>query len=70
MVTGNEAATHPPTIRATLTHKPEREEPKPIGDCQAEPETSTDEAEEADGRFDAVATVMRVKDPDRRLGRA
>jgi hypothetical protein len=37
---------------------------------KAEPETSTDEAEEADGRFDAVATVMRVKDPDRRLGRA
>jgi hypothetical protein len=29
MVTGNEAATHPPTIRATLTHKPEREEPNP-----------------------------------------
>jgi hypothetical protein len=54
MVTGDQAATHPPTILATLTPKPEREEPtpnssgpKPDEDCQAEPETSTDGAEEA-----------------------
>jgi hypothetical protein len=35
-----------------------------------EPETATDEAEEVNGRFDPVATVMRVEDPNRRLGRA
>jgi len=58
------------TNRSERSRTPNSSDPKPIGDCQAEPETSTDEAEEADGRFDAVATVMRVKDPDRRLGRA
>ena len=77
MVTSNEATTHPPKIRAALTHKPEREElnhkpepdPKPEEDCQTEPQTSTGEAE-ADGTFDAVAMVTRVVDPNRRLGRA
>jgi hypothetical protein len=29
MVSGNQAATHPPTIRMALTHKPEREESNP-----------------------------------------
>jgi hypothetical protein len=60
MVTSNQATTHPPTIRAVLTHKPEREElnlkpkpdPKSEEDCQTEPQTSTGEAEEGDGTFD------------------
>jgi hypothetical protein len=51
-----------------LTHKPEREElnpkprpdPKPEEICQTEPQTSTGEAEEGDGTFDAVAMVTRV----------
>ena len=68
MVTSNLATTHPPTIRAVLTHKPGREElnlkpkpdPKPEEDCQTEPQTSTGEAEEGDGTFDAVAMVTRV----------
>jgi hypothetical protein len=78
VVIGNQAATHPPTIRAALTHKSEREELNPEPErtrsltrtWQAEPENSKDEAEEVDGRFDAVATIMRVKDSARRLGRA
>jgi hypothetical protein len=68
MVTSNQATTHSPTIRAVLTHKPEREElnpkpkpdPKPEEDCQTEPQTSTGEAEEGDRTFDAVAMVTRV----------
>ena len=51
-----------------LTHKPEREElnlksrpdPKPEENCQTESQTSTGEAEEGDGTFDAVAMVTRV----------
>jgi hypothetical protein len=51
-----------------LTRKWDREElnlkrrpdPKPEGDCQTEPQTSTGEAEEGDGTFDAVARVTRV----------
>ena len=51
-----------------LTRKPDREElnlkprpdPKPEEDCQTEPQTSTGEAEEGDGTFDAVARVTRV----------
>ena len=65
-----------PTIRAVLTHKPEREElnlkprpdPKPEEDCQTEPQTSTGDAEEGDGLFDAVAMVTRV-DTDGDLAR-
>jgi hypothetical protein len=68
MVTSNQAMTHLPTIRAVLTHKREREElnlkpesdPMPEEDCQTEPQTSTGEAEEGDGTFDAVAMVTRV----------
>ena len=67
---GDQQSSHnsSPTIRAVLTHKPEREElnlkprpdPKPEEDCQTEPQTSTGEAEEGDGTFDAVAMVTRV----------
>jgi hypothetical protein len=65
-----------PTIRAVLTHKPEREElnlkprsdPKPDEDCQTEPQTSTGDAEEGDGSFDAIAMVTRV-DTDEDLER-
>ena len=68
MVTRNQATTHPPTIRAVLTHEPKREEvnlkprpdPKPAEDCHTEPQTSTGDAEEGDGTFDAVAMVTRV----------
>jgi hypothetical protein len=66
MVSGNQAATHPPTIRAALTHKPEREESNPEPErsrsltkaAQAEPEASTDKVEEVARRFDAVVTVI------------
>jgi hypothetical protein len=67
---GDQQSSHDtsPTIRAVLTHKPEREElslkprldPKPEEDCQTKPQTSTGEAEEGDGTFDAVAMVTRV----------
>jgi hypothetical protein len=64
MVTSNQATTHPPTIRAVLTHKPlnlkAKPDPKPKEDCQIEPQTSTGEAEEGDRTFDAVAMVTRV----------
>jgi hypothetical protein len=78
MVTGDQAATHPPTILATLTPKPEREGPNPeLKRTRSLTRTARQSLrlqqmgrKRHDGRFDAVATVMRVKDPDRRLGRA
>ena len=49
-------------LSAIITCK-ELPDPKHEEDCYAEPETSTDEAEEIDGTFDAVTMHTRVLNP-------